>query len=62
MNKPITKKASPIRILIADDHYIVRMGLMAMINSEPDMEVVAEATDGVSGHCPVRKIKPGPRI
>jgi len=46
MNKPITKKASPIRILIADDHYIVRMGLIAMINSEPDMEVVAEATDG----------------
>ena len=46
MNKPITKKTSPIRILIADDHYIVRMGLIAMINSEPDMEVVAEATDG----------------
>ena len=46
MNKPITKKTSPIRILIADDHYIVRMGLNAMINSEPDMEVVAEATDG----------------
>jgi DNA-binding NarL/FixJ family response regulator len=40
------KKTSPIRILIADDHYIVRMGLIAMINSEPDMEVVAEATDG----------------
>jgi DNA-binding NarL/FixJ family response regulator len=46
MNRPITKKTSPIRILIADDHYIVRMGLIAMINSEPDMEVVAEATDG----------------
>lgn len=46
MNKENTKKSSPIRILIADDHYIVRMGLMAMIDSEPDMEVVAEATDG----------------
>lgn len=46
MNKPITKKTSPIRILIADDHYIVRMGLIAMVNLEPDMEVVAEATDG----------------
>ena len=46
MNKSMTNKTSPIRILIADDHYIVRMGLMAMINSEADMEVVAEATDG----------------
>ncbi len=40
------KKASPIRILVADDHYVVRMGLIAMVNAEPDMEVVAEATDG----------------
>lgn len=41
-----TKKASPIRILVADDHYVVRMGLIAMVNLEPDMEVIAEATDG----------------
>jgi DNA-binding NarL/FixJ family response regulator len=35
-----------IRILIADDHYIVRMGLVALVSTEPDMEVVAEAADG----------------
>jgi len=35
-----------VRILIADDHFIVRMGLSALINTEPDMEVVAEAADG----------------
>ena len=46
MSKPMTKKTSPIRILIADDHYVVRMGLIAMVNLEPDMEIVAEATDG----------------
>jgi DNA-binding NarL/FixJ family response regulator len=40
------KKSDKIRILIADDHYIVRMGLIALVNSEPDMEVVAEADDG----------------
>jgi DNA-binding NarL/FixJ family response regulator len=40
------KKSSPIRILIADDHYIVRMGLNAVVSTEPDMEVVAQATDG----------------
>jgi DNA-binding NarL/FixJ family response regulator len=40
------KKSEKIRILIADDHYIVRMGLIALVNTEPDMEVVAEAADG----------------
>jgi len=41
------KPAPKIRILIADDHYIVRMGLIALVNTEPDMEVVAEAADGL---------------
>ena len=40
------KKDGKIRILIADDHYIVRIGLVALVNTEPDMEVVAEAGDG----------------
>ncbi len=37
---------SPLRILVADDHFIVRSGLVALISSEPDMTVVAQATDG----------------
>ena len=36
-----------IRILVADDHYIVRIGLVALVNTESDMEVVAEAVDGL---------------
>ncbi|MDB6068158.1 MAG: Two component transcriptional regulator, LuxR family [Pedosphaera sp.] len=40
------KKDGKIRILVADDHYVVRMGLIALVNTEPDMEVVAEAADG----------------
>jgi DNA-binding NarL/FixJ family response regulator len=36
-----------IRILIADDHYLVRMGIVALVNTESDMEVVAEAADGL---------------
>ena len=40
------KKSNTIRILVADDHYVVRMGLVALVNTEPDMEVVAEAADG----------------
>jgi two-component system response regulator NreC len=35
-----------IRILIADDHSILRSGLKMLINAQPDMEVVSEAADG----------------
>jgi two-component system response regulator NreC len=35
-----------IRILIVDDHAIVRAGLRMLINPQPDMEVVGEAADG----------------
>lgn len=37
------KKLCPIHVVIADDHSIVREGLAAVINREPDMEVVAQA-------------------
>jgi len=36
-----------MRILIADDHGIVRSGLRLLLETQPDMEVVAEASDGV---------------
>ncbi len=35
-----------IRILVVDDHFVVRMGLIGVVNTEPDMEVVGEAADG----------------
>jgi two-component system NarL family response regulator len=38
--------AACIRILIVDDHFIVRMGLKGVLNMQPDMQVVAEAEDG----------------
>jgi DNA-binding NarL/FixJ family response regulator len=37
------KSSKPIRILVVDDHFMVRMGLSASLNVESDMEVVAEA-------------------
>lgn len=36
-----------IRILIADDHAVVREGLRALLSTEPGMELVGEAADGV---------------
>lgn len=37
---------SSIRILLADDHAILRSGLKALLNMEPDLEVVGEASNG----------------
>jgi two-component system, NarL family, response regulator len=36
----------PIRLLVADDHPIVRQGLVAILNDQPDMNVVAEVSNG----------------
>jgi DNA-binding NarL/FixJ family response regulator len=44
----MAETSAKIRILVVDDHKVVRVGLAAMIGHEPDMEVVAEAADGPS--------------
>lgn len=38
--------ASPIRILVVDDHPLLREGVAAILEAEPDMELVGEARDG----------------
>ena len=38
--------SKPIRILVVDDHFMVRMGLSSSLNVETDIEVVAAAGDG----------------
>ena len=48
----------PIKILIADDHEILREGIRKMIEKEPDMEVVGEAEDGRSAVKLARKLAP----
>ena len=39
-------KTAPLRILIAEDHLIARLGVRAIVSTQPDMEVVAEAING----------------
>jgi len=47
-----------IRVLIADDHAVVRRGLQALIDSEPGMVVVGEAEDGVEALTKVHTLEP----
>jgi two-component system, NarL family, response regulator LiaR len=49
---------APIRVLIADDHAIVRVGLRALIATEPGMEVVGEAVDGTDAVRKARSLRP----
>jgi DNA-binding NarL/FixJ family response regulator len=39
--------ARPARVLLADDHVMVRRGLRLVLDAEPDLDVVAEASDGI---------------
>ena len=48
----------PIRLLIVDDHPVVRDGLQDMLNSQPDFEVVAEAKNGVEAVALADRLKP----
>jgi len=47
-----------IRIVIADDHQLMRNGLIALLRGQPDFEVVGEAAEGAELTRLVRKLKP----
>jgi DNA-binding NarL/FixJ family response regulator len=48
----------PIKLLIADDHPVVREGLISMISREPDFKVVAEANNGLEALEKAKQFKP----
>ena len=47
-----------IRVLIADDHALVRTGLRALLEAKPDIEVVGEAENGAVALVQARKLQP----
>jgi DNA-binding NarL/FixJ family response regulator len=47
-----------IRIVIADDHPVVRAGLQEMLRSQPDFEIVGEASNGVEAVALVKQVQP----
>ncbi len=49
---------APIRILLADDHTLFREGLAGILSSQPDMEVVGEASDGLEAIVKARELVP----
>ncbi len=49
---------APIRVLIVDDHSVVRMGLKMFFDHQPDIEVVGEAADGSEGVAMARRLEP----
>ena len=49
---------TPIRVLIVDDHAILRMGLASLLSSKSEIEVVGDASDGPSGIRKALKLKP----
>lgn len=48
----------PIRIVMVDDHELLRAGLKTLLSQEPDLEVVGEAADGRSGLMKCRELTP----
>ena len=47
-----------IKLLIVDDHQMVRLGLSSFMNIQPNIEVVGEAADGESGYLKAKNLKP----
>jgi len=58
MPKSSNKSKSKIRILLADDHHIVRAGVKQLLESASDLQVIAEAGDGEEAQALIQKHKP----
>jgi len=51
-------KSPTIKIVLADDHHVVRQGMAAIIGTEPDLKIVGEACDGEQAIALYARLKP----
>ena len=58
MKKSSNKSKAKIRVLLADDHYIVRAGIRQLLESARDLQIIAEAGDGEEAQVLIQKHKP----
>lgn len=58
MPKTLNNSRSRIRILLADDHHIVRAGVRQLLESASDLQVIAEAGDGEEAQTLIQRHKP----
>ena len=54
----MTHKSERLRILLVDDHFMVRLGLVSALSRESDMKVVGEASNGTQALSLFEKLKP----
>ena len=54
----MTRSQTPITILIADDHTIVRAGLVALLGTEPDLKVIGQAKNGIEAVREAVRLRP----
>ena len=47
-----------IRIVLIDDHTLMRTGLRLIVDKQPDMEIIAEAEDGEPGIALIKRLQP----
>ena len=55
---PVSRMGSVLRILVVDDHEIVRRGICALLTREPDFEVVCDASDGLQAVREAERLQP----
>jgi DNA-binding NarL/FixJ family response regulator len=51
-------REAPTKVVLADDHAVVRQGLKRLLNRAPDLEVIGEASDGLEAIHSVQELQP----